>query len=131
MDWNDFRYFLAVAKAGTLTGAARALGVEHSTVSRRLNALETVVGARLFVRGKDGFTLTPAGSDILASVESMADIVTQIERRLAGDDARADGTVRLTIAESAIGYMMQQLAALASTRASARRSVGCGSMLFA
>src|SRR5437588_9460951 len=59
--WNDLRYFLAVRRAGTLAGAARALKVEHSTVSRRLTALEESLGARLFLRGPEGFSPTPAG----------------------------------------------------------------------
>lgn len=109
MDWNDLRYFLAVAKAGTLVGAARELGVEHTTVSRRLTALETALGARVFVRGKDGFALTPAGSDILSSVENIAELVATIERRVSGGDARVAGTVRLTIPESANALMMAQL----------------------
>lgn len=112
MDWNDLRYFLAVAKAGTLVGAARELGVEHTTVSRRLTALETALGVRVFVRGKDGFTLTPAGSDMLASVEGIAELVATIERRVSGGDTRIAGTVRLTIPESANAMMMAQLPAL-------------------
>lgn len=112
MDWNDLRYFLAVAKAGTLLGAARALGVEHTTVGRRLTALETALGARVVLRGKGGLSLTPAGHAILGSVEAMAELADTIERRVAGEDARAAGTVRLTIPESANAYMMQQLGPL-------------------
>lgn len=112
MDWNDLRYFLAVAKAGTLVGAARELGVEHTTVSRRITALETALGARVFVRGKDGFALTPAGSDMIASVENIAELVATIERRVSGGDARVAGTVRLTIPESANARMMAELPAL-------------------
>ncbi len=101
LDWNDLRYFLAVAKAGTLVGAARELGVEHTTVGRRITALETALGVRVFVRGKDGFALTDAGNDMLASVEKIAELVATVERRVSGGDARIAGTVRLTIPESA------------------------------
>src|SRR5688572_14921481 len=54
LDWNDLRYFLAAARAKTLAGAARSLGVEHSTIGRRLTALEEALGAPLVTRGSDG-----------------------------------------------------------------------------
>ncbi|NLH81511.1 MAG: LysR family transcriptional regulator, partial [Phyllobacteriaceae bacterium] len=57
-DWNDLRFFLAVAQAGTLTGAARRLGTDHATVSRRVSALETAIGAKLFERTPQGYLPT-------------------------------------------------------------------------
>lgn len=77
LDWNDLRFFLAAARAKTLAGAARALGVEHSTISRRLTALEGAMGGALFTRRPDGLTLTPAGEKILPVVEG-------IERAVSG-----------------------------------------------
>jgi DNA-binding transcriptional LysR family regulator len=69
MDWNDLRYFLTIARSGSLAKAARELSVEHTTVSRRLGALEGDLGTRLFARGPAGLTLTPAGKSILPVVE--------------------------------------------------------------
>lgn len=112
MDWNDLRYFLAVARAGTLAAAARDLGVEHTTVGRRIGALEASLGTRVFVRGKDGFALTAAGQAMLADVGAIAELVEKIERGVAGHDARVAGTVRLTVPEAAVSFMVQQLPAL-------------------
>jgi DNA-binding transcriptional LysR family regulator len=112
MDWNDLRYFLAIARAGTLAGAARELGVEHTTVGRRLAALESALDVRLFTRGPSGLLLTEAGSDILQDVESLAEQVENIRRRVAGGDTRVAGTVRLTIPESGNTYFVQNLATL-------------------
>lgn len=111
-DWNDLRYLLAIARAGTLTGAARDLGVEHTTVGRRLAALEANLGARLFLRGPHGFTPTPAALEILPLGEEIAERVEAIERRVSGTDARVDGTVRLTTSEALSGYFVKQFAAL-------------------
>ena len=61
LDWDDLRYFLRAAQAGTLAGAARAMGVDHSTIGRRLRALERALGAPLVVRAPDGLHLTPLG----------------------------------------------------------------------
>jgi len=71
LDWNDLRYFLAAARAGTLAGAARALGVKHSTVSRRLTALEQAVRAALVIRGENGVRLTPLGESLVARAEAV------------------------------------------------------------
>ena len=60
MDWDDLRLVLAVTREGTLSGAARRLNVTHSTVFRRLGAIEEKIGARLFERFRDGYAPTPA-----------------------------------------------------------------------
>ena len=112
MDWNDFRYFLAICRAGTLAGAARELGVEHTTVGRRLNALETALGARLFIRGPEGLVATAAARDMLPLAEEMAARVQAIERRVAGNDSRMEGTVRVAVSEALSGYLVKQSAAL-------------------
>jgi DNA-binding transcriptional LysR family regulator len=71
IDWNDLRYFLAAARARTLAGAARALDVEHSTIGRRLTALEQVMGAPLVTRGPEGLVLTAAGEKVVPFAEEM------------------------------------------------------------
>jgi len=112
LDWNDLRYFLALSRAGTLAGAARELGVEHSTVGRRLAALEAALGVRLFTRGPAGMTPTSAGEEILGSAVRIAELVDGIQRSVSGGDARVEGTVRLTIPEAHSTYVVQHLAAL-------------------
>jgi DNA-binding transcriptional LysR family regulator len=112
VDWNDLRHFLAVARARTLAAAARELGVEHTTVGRRLAALESALGTKLFTRGPDGFTLTDAGAEILAHAEEVARRIDAIERRAIGCDARVEGVVRLTTSEALSGYFVRRLASL-------------------
>lgn len=112
LDWNDLRYFLAVSSAGTLVGAARELGVEHTTVSRRLAALERALETRLFIRGPEGLTLTAAGVDLLAPAEEMQRNADAIERLVAGQDQKIEGQVRLTIPEAMNTYALQALAGL-------------------
>ncbi|HUM11845.1 MAG TPA: LysR family transcriptional regulator [Myxococcaceae bacterium] len=114
MDWNDLRYFLTIARSGSLAKAARELAVEHTTVSRRLGALESALGTKLFARGPGGLTLTPAGKDILPVVESIGERISALERCVTGADGRVAGTVRLTIPESGNSYFMQRLTELRS-----------------
>lgn len=114
MDWNDLRYFLAIARSGSLAKAARELSVEHTTVSRRLGALEEDLGTRLFARGPAGLVLTTAGKNMLPIVEDIAEQISSIERCVTGLDGRVAGTVRLTIPESGNSYFMQRLRELRS-----------------
>jgi DNA-binding transcriptional LysR family regulator len=112
MDWNDLRYFLAIARAGTLVRAGKELGVEHTTVARRLGALEAALGCKLFARGPDGLTLTEAGKQTLPSAEAIAGHVDDILRRVTGGDAKIEGLVRLTIPDSVNSYIVQVLTRL-------------------
>src|SRR3546814_6646114 len=84
IDWSDLQYVLAVARHGTLSAAARALGVSHTTVLRRLAHFEAAHGIRLFDRLPSGYALTAGGEELLAAARSVADVVTALERRLAG-----------------------------------------------
>lgn len=72
-DWDDLRFFLALCEAGTLTGAASAAGVEHTTVARRIEALETALGARLFDRFPRGWSLTAAGTALVPHARKLED----------------------------------------------------------
>lgn len=112
MDWNDLRYFLAVKREGTLAGAARALGVEHTTVSRRLGALESALGTKLFSRTPEGFVLTEAGVEIVAHAEAAEKSLAAIAHAASGIDARIEGTVRLATSEGFSGFLVKRLAAL-------------------
>ncbi|WP_158501822.1 LysR family transcriptional regulator [Vitiosangium sp. GDMCC 1.1324] len=99
-DWNDLRYFLAIAREGTLAAAARSLGVDASTVGRRLAALEEELDSKLFDRMPTGLTLTDAGRGIRSAVEEMEAGALAVERRASGEDARLEGLVRITLTEA-------------------------------
>lgn len=94
-DWADLRFFLAVARFGRLTTAASRLGVEHSTVSRRLSALEGALGAKLFDRRPQGYDLTAAGERLLAAAEGMESLALSAQGQIGGADLGVAGTVRI------------------------------------
>jgi len=94
-DWDDLRVFHAIVSAGSLTAAAERLGVRQPTVSRRLDALETRIGARLLMRGSDGVELTETGERIWGLVQSMQGTAQDIERVAAQADKAEQGRVRL------------------------------------
>lgn len=96
MNWDDLRIFLAIARHGSLSAAARALGVNQSTVSRRLQSLERALGVRLVEREAGVHALSTAGQDIEAAAERIEEVVRGVERRVAGRDAGLSGRIRLT-----------------------------------
>lgn len=98
--WDDLRIFLSLAREGTLTTAAKALGVSHPTVSRRVQALEKQIGARLFDRLPDRFVPTAAGAELLADTEAMEKAALSINRRSAGLSDTVSGVVRLSAGEA-------------------------------
>jgi molybdate transport repressor ModE-like protein len=100
-DWNELRLVLAVSRAGSLTGAAKALGVDHSTAFRRLQALEGRLGLPLFERLPGGvYEPTGAGSRLAASAERIEDEVHAAARDVAGRDRRLSGRLRVTSSET-------------------------------
>jgi DNA-binding transcriptional LysR family regulator len=103
--WEDLRLVRAVGEAGTLTGAARRLGVDHSTAFRRLGALERRIGVRLFERARDGYAPTPAGEATLAAAERILGDLDELERRIAGEDLRPSGTVRVTTTDTLLDFL--------------------------
>lgn len=105
-NWNDIKVFLAIARHGSLAGAARALRVNHSTVFRRLNALESAAGVRLFDRQARGYLLTTAGEDMLESAGRMGELVDDLDRRLAGRDYRLSGTLCVTTTDTLAGSFL-------------------------
>lgn len=109
--WDDLRVALAVARAGGLAGAARALGVEHSTVYRRVNELEERLGARLFERDRRGYRATLAGEALIESAVAMEAEATRALRRLAGEDLRPEGPVRLATSELLAYHVLPRLMA--------------------
>jgi DNA-binding transcriptional LysR family regulator len=99
-EWDDARYFLAVHRTGSLTAAGRQLGVNQSTVSRRMHALEEALGARLFLQTPDGYFLSPAGERLLPRAARMEDEALALEREATGQEARLTGPVRVTGADA-------------------------------
>ena len=100
LDWSDLQFILAVADTGTLAGAARALGVNHSTVLRRINTFEEENAVRLFDRQRSGYALTAEGQQLLEAAKSVDDIINGLERKIAGKDLRLEGTIRITTTDS-------------------------------
>jgi len=103
--WDDVRFFLAVARTGSLSAAARALGVGHVTVGRRITALEKRLGVTLLARAPDGFATTSAGETVLRQCIAMENAALDLERAAAGRDMVAAGSVRVTTTE-ALGYQL-------------------------
>jgi len=99
MNWDDYRFFLAVARRGTLSAAASDLDVTQPTVGRRIAALERRLGAKLYVRSPSGFTLSEAGGQMLEHAERIERDVLAAELRVAGRDAGPRGVVRITASE--------------------------------
>jgi DNA-binding transcriptional LysR family regulator len=112
MDWNDLHLVLAVFREGTLSGAARRLNVTHSTVFRRLGAIEEKIGARLFERFRDGYAPTPAGETAAASAARLEDEVLTLERKLSGQDLRPFGTVRIATTDTLGAMVIRHLPAM-------------------
>lgn len=100
MDWDDLRIFLAVARAPSLTRAAQQLGVNQSTVSRRLAALERALDTQLVVRVAGGHALTAAGTELLATASNVSDEIALIDERVAGGNARLGGRLRVTCTDN-------------------------------
>ena len=111
-NWDDLRLFLAVARAGTLSGAARVLGVNHSTVFRRIGAFEEAIGVRLFDRLPNGYVLTAAGEEMRESALRVEEEIAALGRKVTGQDLRLSGTVRITTIDMlAFGLLPRHLAA--------------------
>jgi DNA-binding transcriptional LysR family regulator len=106
LEWGDLRVFLAVHRAGSHAGAARALGVAATTVGRRLAALEGAAGARLFARTPDGLLPTAAARALLPRAERVEAEVQDAARELTGADARPTGTVRITCGDGFGAYVL-------------------------
>lgn len=97
VSWDAIRIFLAIARAGTLRGAAEALAVNHATVARALDILEANLETRLFDRGRLGLKLTQAGEDLIGTAERMEVEAQTIQRQVLGRDAEPSGRVRISI----------------------------------
>lgn len=105
-DWEDVHFFLELARLGSLSSAARALGVTHATVGRRIASLEAVLHVQLFDRRGGRFTLTPDGERAAASAATMADGAQSIRRLAAGPADSVVGKVRITATEVFGSYFL-------------------------
>jgi DNA-binding transcriptional LysR family regulator len=114
-DWDDVRFFLAVAKTGSFSAAATQLNTKQTTVGRRIQALERRLGAKLFDRHRHGMEVTPAARGVLVQAESMLSNATSIERHLAGLDREMAGIVRIAATEGiAANWLVGRLGQLRS-----------------
>jgi DNA-binding transcriptional LysR family regulator len=109
--WDDLRFVLAVARSGNLRAAAAALGVNHSTMFRRLNAAEAALGAKLFERLAAGYRPTEAGLRLIEAAERIETETLALDRELTGRDTRLTGTLRVTASETlAFGMLTSEIA---------------------
>jgi DNA-binding transcriptional LysR family regulator len=105
-DWDDFRYFLEVNRRGSVSAAAKFLNVNHSTVLRRLSALERRLGVRLFDRLAAGYALTQAGEELCHELRGVNDQIEAAERHLGGRDLGLAGLIRITTTDTLAGSLL-------------------------
>lgn len=106
LDWDDLRFFLAVARHRTLALAAKYLHVTQSTVSRRLAALQEGMGVRLLQRTQEGYILTLAGESIRANVEPLETEALAVEHAIAGQDVRLEGLLRVASSQLLTSHLL-------------------------
>src|SRR5262245_47931821 len=99
MEWDDLKHFLAVARSGSLSEAARTLKSSVSTVARRIAALEKRLGARLFDHRPSGYALTQNGEAIRLKAEAVEEAVLSVEREALGRDLKPSGLVRVAASD--------------------------------
>jgi DNA-binding transcriptional LysR family regulator len=106
MEWDDIRHFLALARTGSVRAAGGELGVSHSTVARRVEALEARLSTRLFDRTRNGYTLSEAGEQMLPGAERVEQEMSELERSLIGKDARLAGAITLTCCDAFVSDLI-------------------------
>ena len=112
VDWDEVRTFLAISRAKSLNGAARALGVHHSTVYRRLERLEAALGAALFERDGARYRPTAAGEAFEVRAARVEDELFALQRAVLGNELMPTGTLRITTLESLLPWVLPALSAL-------------------
>ncbi|MCG8414009.1 MAG: LysR family transcriptional regulator [Pseudomonadales bacterium] len=108
MNWNDLAVFIAIADSGSLNGAAKQLGVNHSTVFRRLGELEASLNARLFERLPQGYVLTALGDRMLQLSRDAEDAINKIQLEIAGQELEPAGKVKVTTAPNLARTILPQ-----------------------
>ena len=112
MSWDDARFFLAVLRSGSLSGAARQLRCSHSTVRRRLQALELAVGVQLFVSANDGLAPTDAALEALPHAEALEQAALDFGRQLSGRSEALAGRIRCTVIDALTDWIAPAIALL-------------------
>jgi len=106
VNWDDHRYFLAIARERSMTAAGKALGVSQPTVSRRLEGLEAKLKVRLFDRTRQGYELTAAGMELFDAAKRVEEDLAEVGHRIYGKDQDFSGTLRVTCTEILLnGYL--------------------------
>lgn len=105
-DWDDLRVALAVGRSGTHGAAARTLGIDPTTIGRRIAALEQALGARLFDRTPGGLVPTEEGRTLLLRAERVEAELLAAEREIKGADAKLTGSVRITAGDGLVHYVL-------------------------
>lgn len=129
MNWDDLKFFLSVCKHGSIRAAAKSLGVNHATVSRRVNSFESAIGQRLFERTQQGYLLTAIAEELYQEAMHLEERLNAVERRVVGKDKGLSGDIRVTLpdllaqdllmddfAEFCLEYPKVQLEIVDSTR---------------
>jgi DNA-binding transcriptional LysR family regulator len=106
IDWDDVRYFLAVARGGSVRAAAERLRVNHATVLRRIAQLEQRLGAHMFEKLPSGYRLTDAGEEVLEFAHQMEASLNQLETRVLGRDQSVRGVLRVTLAPTLATHLL-------------------------
>src|SRR5947209_12521110 len=106
IDWDDVRYFLAVARGGSVRAAAERLGVNHSTVLRRIAQLEGRLGAHMFEKLPSGYRLTAAGEEVLEFADQIEASSHLLETRVFGRDQSVRGLLRMTLAPTLATHLL-------------------------
>jgi DNA-binding transcriptional LysR family regulator len=107
--WDDFRLIKAIADVRSLPAAAALLGINHSTVFRRLGQIEEALGAKLFERHRSGYTLTTVGEEMVALAQRVDDDITAFTRKLAGRELSPAGELRVTTNDSLLIHLLTPL----------------------
>lgn len=129
--WDDLRLILAIAANGSLSGAGRRLGLSHATVFRRLGDIEGRLGVKLFDRARTGYTPTLAGEEAAAAARRMESEVLEVERRVAGQDLRPSGSVRVTTTDTLlVGFLSPILAEFRRTYRDIHLEIAVSNELF-
>ena len=109
MNWDDYRYFLSVARTGRLSQAGQQLGVDHATVGRRIKALEEALGLNLFDRSPQGYRLTDGGQRLVDIAEAMETSAIHAQAEIGGQDQAISGVVRIGAPEGVASYILTDI----------------------
>jgi DNA-binding transcriptional LysR family regulator len=106
LNWDDLRFFLTLARENRLSAAGRVLGVKHTTVARRITALEARLGARLFDHSADGYNMNQAGENLYQHALVMEERALAVNREIVGMDAQLAGPLKLTAPANLMSLMI-------------------------